>query len=119
MRLRGCDELLKVLLVGVGLLAVIGLTAPQAVLAQESEDDAGDEEVSVVGVVIETGWDDQTGDVTAVGIESDDGPVYEVESGGYGSRLFDLVGRRVSAQGYVTVEDNGDLSLYVSGYSVL
>ncbi len=111
--------LLKNLMATVALMAAVALLAPLVALAQEGESGSEDEEVTVVGVVVETGWDDETGEVDAVGIQSDEGPVYNVEPGGYGKWLLDLVGRRVSAQGYVTIEDDGDLSLYVSGYSVL
>ena len=101
----------------VGMMAVVFLAAP-AVLAQEDgSDDA--ERVSVVGTVAEAQWDDVTGEATAVAIESEEGPIYLIEAGGYAAKLMDLVGERVQVEGYVTEHDNGDLSVFAEGYTVL
>jgi hypothetical protein len=77
----------------------------------------GAQEITVVGTVIETDWDDD-GNVTAIDLVADDGN-YAIDLSGRGSELLGHVGETVEIAGSISEDEGGWTTLLVASYTVL
>lgn len=77
----------------------------------------GEEEVTLIGTVVEAEWDDD-GYLIAVDLETGDG-TFSISDTGKGNELLAVAGQRVEIVGTVSVDDDGWNVLSVSSYTLL
>ena len=76
-----------------------------------------DNNVTIIGTVMEAALDEND-NITAVSIESSDGP-YLVYNNAAGKRLLKLVGKNVRATGTVSQDNSGNTTITVKTYELL
>jgi hypothetical protein len=77
-----------------------------------------EKEITISGYVIESEWDDSD-DLVAVGIETDDDEEYLIEPDELGEELFDRLDRRVEVTGIVQKDKDGNMRIKVTDYRLL
>jgi hypothetical protein len=77
-----------------------------------------EKEITISGYVIESEWDDSD-DLVAVGIETDEDEEYLIEPDELGEELFDRLDRRVEVTGIVQKDKDGNMRIKVTDYRLL
>jgi hypothetical protein len=77
-----------------------------------------EKEITISGYVIESEWDDSD-DLVAVGIETDEDEEYLIEPDALGEELFDRLDRRVEVTGMVQKDKEGNMRIKVTDYRLL
>ncbi len=98
-------------------IMVVVLAGAFAVRALAQEDQGHDGTVTLVGTVVAADWDDN-GNVIGVDLQTDDQD-YIIADTGSGPELLQLVGKKISATGTVSHNDDGVSILTVSSFTVL
>ncbi len=105
---------MKVFTICIMVVALAGAFAVRA-LAQENQGDDGT--VTLVGTVVAADWDEQ-GNVIGVDLQTDEQD-YIIADTGSGVEILHLVGKKISATGTVTQNEDGVSILTVSSFKVL
>lgn len=77
-----------------------------------------EKEITITGYVIESEWDDSD-DLIAVGIETDEDEEYVVDPDELGEELFDRLDKRIEATGVVRKDKDGAKRIKVTDYQLL
>jgi hypothetical protein len=77
-----------------------------------------EKEITISGYVIESEWDDSD-DLVAVGIETDEDEEYLIEPDELGEELFDRLDKRVEVTGIVQKDKDGNMRIKVTDYRLL
>jgi len=100
-----------------GVWVATALVCGLALFFLSSLADGEEEEVTLIGKVVEADWDDN-GNVIAVELETES-ETFSISSSGRGDELLSHVGQRVEVVGSVSEDEDGWSVLVVSSYTLL